>query len=179
MQLYLTYFPLFAMKRFLFSSLSFVLGLSIITPGFAYFSVPGNAESSYAVRQTRRHIVNRAEATNKLPEFIPQEDRNRGEAVQQATTGYLLMRGSEGRRLRRYNRTRKPGFDRYRTLNLRTNRRSLRGMEYESSLDLPRTLVQTGGYDRPTRRDIRDNALFNDVYSRNRNILNEISESAR
>ena len=94
--------------------------------GFAYFSVPGNAESSNVARQTRRHIVNRAEATNKLPEFIPQEDRNRGEAVQQTTTGYMLMRGSEGRRLRRYNRTRKPGFDRYRTLNLRTNRRSLR-----------------------------------------------------
>jgi hypothetical protein len=50
-------------------------------------------------------------------------------------------------------------------------------MEYESHLDIPRTLVQTGAYDRPTRRDIRENSYFNQVNDRDRNILQEISDS--
>ena len=167
------------MKRFLLPTLSLALSMSIATPALAYFSVPGNQEGGPVSRVTRRRVVNRAEATNKLPDFIPQEDRTREEAVDQSNIGHNLLRRAEGRRFRRYNRTRKPGFDRYRTLNLRTNKRSLRGMEYESSLELPRTLVQTGGYDRPTRRDIRENSLFNRVNDRNRNILNEIKNSSR
>jgi len=167
------------MKRFLFSSLSLVMGICIVTPSLAYFAVPGNRGAGPVNRVTRRRVVDRAEAANKLSEFIPEEDRSRGESVEQSNVGHTLLRRAEGRRFRRYNRMRKPGSDRYRTLNLRSNRRSLRGMEYESSLELPRTLVQTGGYDRPTRRDIRENLLFDHVNDRDRNILQEISESSR
>ena len=167
------------MKRFLLSSLSLVLGLSIVTPGFAYFAAPGTSGTSRVARQTRRHVVIKAEAVNRVPNFIPQKDRSRDNAIAQPDSGHNLLRRAEGRRFRRYNRTRKPGFDRYRTLNLRSNKRSLRGMEYESSLELPRTLVITGGYDKPTRRDIRENYFFNRVNDRDRNILNEISESSR
>ena len=166
------------MKRFLYSSVSIALGLSIAAPGMAYFAVPGNDSTNRVERQSRRQVVRRAEAVNRLPAYIPTEDRSRGEAVSNQA-GRNLLRRAEGRRFRRYNRTRKPGFDRYRTLNLRSNKRSLRGMEYESNLPLPRTLVQTGGYDRPTRRDIRENLHYNQVNDRNRNILQEISESNR
>jgi len=165
------------MNRFLLSSLSLVLGFSIVTPGFAFFSVPGTEGANRVARQTRRHIVNRAEATNAIPAFIPQEDRSRSAAVQ-SVSGRNLLRRAEGRRLRSYNRMPKPGTDSYRILNLRPNTRRLR-TELESSLELPSTLVQTGGYDKPTRRDIRENLLFNRVHNRDRNILNEIKESSR
>jgi hypothetical protein len=167
----LTYFPFLAMKRFLYSSVSMALGLSIAAPGMAYFAVPGNDGTNGVQRQSRRQIIRRAEAVNRLPNYIPTEDRSRGAAVTNKNVGHNLLRRADGRRFRRYNRTRKPGFDRYRTLNLRSNKRSLRGMEYESNLSLPRTLVQTGGYSRPARRDIRND--------RDRDILQEMSESSR
>jgi len=72
----------------------------------------------------------------------------------------------------------------------------LRGADYRilntvgrNSSALPTALVQTGtnnavnqgswGYDRPTRRDIRDNQLFNQVDSRKRNVLAERAESLK
>lgn len=164
------------MKRILLSTVSFVLSLGIATPGFAYFSVPGNSDYSGADRQTRRAVMQDARAMNRLPDFIPTNDRMRSEASEKGTTGHTLLRRADGRQLRRFNRARKPGYDRYRTLNLRSNKRSLRGMEYESFLELPRTLVLTGGYDKPTRRDIRDNMYFG-VNDRDRNILQEIEDS--
>lgn len=147
------------MKRFFYSSLSVALGMSIAAPGIAYFSVPGNANMTGSERQSRRHVIRNAESVNRLPAYIPTADRSRGEAVDNDSIGYNLLRRADGRRFRRLNRTRKPGSDRYRTLDLRTNKRSLRGMEYESNLPLPRTLVQTGGEaERPTRRSIIANA---------------------
>jgi len=126
-------------------------------------------------RESRRQVIRRAEAVNRLPEYIPTVDRSRGEAVSNENIGYQLLRRADGRRYRRLNRTRKPGSDRYRTLDLRTNKRSLRGMEYESSLPLPRTLVQTGGdVERPSRRAVRDNAYYTQVNNRDRNVLEEM-----
>ena len=167
------------MKRFLLPTLSVVLTLSIVSPGLAYFSVPGNTDGGRVARMSKRRIIERAEASHKLPAFIPHEDRSRSTVSDESSSGHRLLRRADGRRFRRLNRTPKPGFDRYRTLNLRTNRRSLRGMEYESHLEIPRTLVQTGGYDHPTRRDIRENSYFNQVNDRDRNILQEISDSNR
>ena len=72
----------------------------------------------------------------------------------------------------------------------------LRGLDYRvlntvgrDSSDLPAALVQTGadetvnqggwGYDRPTRRDIRDNGQFNQINGRNRDVLTERAESLK
>lgn len=72
----------------------------------------------------------------------------------------------------------------------------LRGLDYRilntvgrHSSDMPAALVQTGtseavnnggwGYDRPTRRDIRNNQYFNRIENRKRDILSERAESLK
>lgn len=108
--------------------------------------------------------------------------RVRTTAVDDTTGRAELERHTLGRRLRRLNRMPKADSDRYRVLDLRPNTRSLR-MQVESTDEssyLPSSLVQTGGdtYDKPTRRDIRENRLTN-VNDRDRNVLAEIKNSAR
>ncbi|PIR52534.1 hypothetical protein COU76_05765 [Candidatus Peregrinibacteria bacterium CG10_big_fil_rev_8_21_14_0_10_49_10] len=148
------------MKRLFRPVAALFLSLCIITPGLAYFAVPGNTESGPVTRVSKRTLGHQTKKENKLPDFIPIEARTRSAAEMNESDGRNMLSRAEGRQLRRYNRTVKPGSDRYRVidvLNTRTNRRSLRRMGNQSALALPRTLVQTGSYDRPTRRDIITN----------------------
>jgi len=139
------------MKRFLTIASAAALSLVIATPSFAYYA--GDVQ-----RTTRRTIMSKARATNKIPNFIPLRNRTRGTAVKESS-GRNQLRRAEGRRFRRLNRRPKIGSNRYRVLNTRVNKRSLRRSFRSSSLELPVLLIQTGGngtrVDRPSRRSIR------------------------
>ncbi|MDA1209276.1 MAG: hypothetical protein O2904_04580 [bacterium] len=139
------------MKRFLTLATAAALSLVIATPSFAYYA--GTVE-----RISRRSTMGRALSENKLSNTISEQNRTRDISTVEMT-GRSLLRRAEGRMFRRYNRTPKLGSDRYRILNTRVNKRTLRRSVRSSSLDLPVLLVQTGGngtrIDRPSRRSIR------------------------
>ena len=134
------------MKYFLRSTFAFFLIFSIATPSVAYFSTNES-------RPTRRTVSVRAQKQNRVSN-VSAERRTRNRAVSRSNDGRRLLRRATGRSLRRSNRTAKPNSDRYRTLNVRRNKRRIRSLGKEANLALPHTLVQTGTYDRPTRRDI-------------------------
>ena len=134
------------MKHFLRSAFAFFLVFSIATPSFAYLS-------TNSPRPTRRSVGVRAQRENRVSN-VTAERRTRNRAVTRSNEGRRLLRRATGRSLRRSNRIAKPNSDRYRTLNVRRNKRGIRSLGKESNLALPHTLVQTGAYDRPTRRDI-------------------------
>ncbi|MBU2214095.1 hypothetical protein KKC44_04675 [Patescibacteria group bacterium] len=90
-----------------------------------------------------------------------------------------LERTTRAYNLRSENRQPKPGSDRYRVL--RPNTRSLR-KAIDNQSALPSIIVQTGfssSYDRPTRRDIRDNGYYDGILNRDRDVLKEMRENQR
>lgn len=163
-------FPRFAMTHSFRFAAAVIMGVLIAAPGLAYFAVPGNSESSTEARSSRRSVMQQAEGRNRLQESIPAVDRSRESVDANVSNGRFFLRRAEGRHLRRYNRTAKPGFDRYRVLNVHMNKRSARRTGNQSLLGLPHTLVETGGYDRPTRRDIWQD--------HSRNLLREMREGS-
>ena len=182
------------MKRLFASSVAIVLTVSAVVPAFAYViptdyvrpsqrEIEKTIQRSSDVRQTSNRITRFGieERDRDLLNEMQHNDRSQTLLVQPQT---FLQRAKMDRNLRNENRGLKR-TGRYRILNrIRTsapkNTRTIR-KEADMSL-LPPTLVQTGGmygYDRPTRRDIRDNAYFSQVNNRDREILKEISESSR
>ncbi len=102
------------------------------------------------------------------------------------TTGRSLLARAQVRAAQRNFRRHVLGYLRgldYRVLNISGDDRR------RVASGLPTTLVQTGGngasnngswgYDRPTRRDIRENLYHNRVNDRDRDILQERAESSR
>lgn len=173
------------MKRILVSSISLALSVGFVSSAFAYAAPEGYKATTKATafrsptadagRPSRRSITfdNRHRDLQGEMQLNP---RDISEAAPQTQGRIELMRGIMERKLRRMNRMPKEGSDRYRTLNLRPNTRYLR-LENESGL--PPSLVQTGSYDAPTRRDIRDNAVFGDMNFRNRDVLLEMEQRTR
>jgi len=189
--LFVTSFLFFMMsKRYLVSTLSAALAFGMVAPAFAYVVPEDFVRSSRrlldqsATTQLIDHTTRRDIRDNNVTEEMRYRDRSILQEIrenQRATQKVVapkdsnLMRGRADRRLRRLNRRVKPGYDRYRILNLRPNTRYLRRLEEESSL--PASLVRTGGnfgYDKPTRRDIRENAFFSRMNDRDRDVLKEM-----
>ena len=176
------------MKRLLISTLSAAaITAGMATPAFAYVvkheSINVQTSPFHNGRPAKRIIMTRFGSRDNTPTVSDTDaTRTRSAAVDDTTGRSNLQRHTRGRLLRRLNRMPKANTDRYRTLDLRPNSRSLRNTNLDRTESyLPSTLVQTGGtevYDRPTRRDIRENSLTN-VNDRDRNILAEIKNSAR
>lgn len=197
------------MKRLLVSTLSAAVSVGMVAPAFAYVtnhsdidvqtspyhngrparrvikSRFGRVYNRPTVGQRRVHYsdTEREVAPVNTDRVIPNNAGGIHRRVRMQSTdnqgGRILLRRSEGRRFRRLNRTLKPDSDRYRTLNRRQNTRSLRRSMDGASL--PSAIVQTGGngYDKPTRRDIRENRAYGKVNDRDRNLLLEIENSSR
>jgi hypothetical protein len=136
-------------KRLFLSSTALLVSMLIATPSFAYVLAPNSIE-----RVSRRQVSDNANVANNLRLGLTPSSRQRMTS-EQPSSGRSLLQRSQARKFRRLNRTRKPGSDRYRTLNLRENPRSIRRQANEAML--PSSLVQTGGDTasvRPTRRSI-------------------------
>ena len=186
------FFPM--LRRLFLTGTSAALAVGMAAPAFAYvmpgdFARPSNREVTSATqslgydRTTRRDIRD-----NNVVDDIRYRNRSiltemeegvRDTENPTAGKDASLVRGRSDRMLRRLNRRIKPGYDRYRILNLRPNTRYLRQLDEESSL--PSSLVQTGGtsYDKPTRRDIRENMYFSQVDDRDRDVLGEMENNQR
>ena len=164
------------MKRFLISTVSVALSLGMVSPAFAYITNDDDIKvqtSPYHEGRPARRLI--------MTQYGNSTDRSGiRRAASPEDTGLSLLRRASIRRFRRFNRMPKPGSDRYRILDLRPNTRFLRS-EAEDQSWLPSSLITTGGsnYDRPTRRDIRENSFFNQVNDRNRDILEEMTNNQR
>jgi len=161
------------MKRLFASSIAVALSMGVSISAFAYSLPDGYVRSSW--REVQGVIDSSVDVRNV-------QDTDRVSLPEQV--GSDLQRAKMDRNLRNKNRAFKR-VGRYRILNrigadAPKNARTLR-KEADTSL-LPASLVQTGGsygYDRPTRRDIRDNAYYSQVTNRDRDILKEIRENQR
>lgn len=175
-------------KKVAVSSVSAFLSLGMIAPAFAYITpldfiqktartVEQEARVGTYDRPTRRAI-----ATSSERDILVEMQENTAEArVSSPARKSNLLRGTMERQFRRLNRQPKAGQDRYRILSYPNTRYFRLKAEQEQS-SLPFQLVQTGGnntYDRPTRRDIRENGYYDGIIDRDRDILQEMSESTR
>jgi len=190
----------FPMNKAFVSSVSLALTLGVVAPAFAMASAGGPAfayvpnrgfqrqshrlqvEAIKATRDVRniqkparRHV--QAAGSNRaiLQEMKASSERS---VTPEVTKNTHLERASRVYNFRNENRQPKPGSDRYRVLRLNT--RFLRRQVEEQSF-LPTMIVQTGRnvYDRPTRRDIRENGYFDGILDRDRDVLKEMRENLR
>ena len=173
------------MKRVLISSIAVASTLGLIAPAFAYvrdpdFVKPSQRQVELKIkssvnRPTRRHI----KAVRNLVQQQQKVDKNRRIRRQAEMQKRRLLR-QQDRSFRWKNRRPKVGHDRYRIL-FRPNTRYFRLLnENDGQSALPLTIVRTGGqpgYDRPTRRDIRENGIR--IHDRKRDILWEMRTSQR
>ena len=184
------HFPFRAMKRLIASTAAAVLSIATVTPAFAYITRSPDIEVQtsryHRYRPARRHIKHHFGRTENRPtvaddvthyrlrEVAPTyTDRDidadaggvheRGrDAADVYRSGRDMLRRSQLRRLRRFNRQPKAGHDRYRVLNLRQNKRSIRAADESARANLPDFLVMTGGpgyfadRSRPSKRSIRN-----------------------
>ncbi|MBU0767350.1 hypothetical protein KKF55_06285 [Patescibacteria group bacterium] len=177
------------MNKILVSSVSVVLTLGVVAPAFAYVPNLDFERTSHRLEvetiKSTRDVRNLNKPSRRsvqkagLNSSVLQQRKTSLEksVVTEQTKDTHLDRTRRIRELRNSNRQPKPGSDRYRAI--RPNTRSLR-LESERSY-LPPMIVQTGSstYDRPTRRDIRENGYFNGVFDRDRDILKEMEENSR
>jgi len=184
-----TYFlPFFQMtKRAFTSSISLALSLGFVAPAFAYFprsdfTRPSHREQVEAIKMTKdiRRPSRRSIQSTVDKRSVPMEQRTRTRAnsTVTATKSTHLERTRRAWNLRNQNRKPKPGSDRYRVL--RPNTRFFRRQVEEQSA-LPPRIVQTGlyRYDKPTRRDIRENGYFPGIVNRKRDVLGEMKANTR
>ncbi len=134
---------------------------------------------------TSRDVVKSAAFNAPLAGEILPYGLERGASDEGYTGRFLLPTRSFARwdlidNARRHRLGRNRGGD-WRILNVAGNLHSSDDLSFGNTL--PPSLVVTGGdddvaYDRPTRRDIRDNGMFA-VRHRDRNLLREMQESSR
>ena len=152
------------------------------TPAFAYRrGVPPVATTTLRQRSDIRELY--ADAYSSILELA---NMHRKSSVSD-TTGRSMLARAQIRAAQRNYRRHVLGYLRgvdYRVLNTTGLGRRVAG-----NASLPYSLVQTGGgsdenfgswhWDRPTRRDVRENGYHNRVNDRARNILEEIRNSSR
>lgn len=163
------------------------LSVGIVTPAFAYGSslyTPPVATTTLRQRSELRELY--ADAFSSILEL---STMHRGTAVAD-TTGRSLLARAQVRAAQRNYRRHVLGYLRgidYRVLNVSGDIRR-RGVGSVATSDLPFSLVTTGGnaenygdwmWDRPTRRDIRENLYYTKVNDRDRDILGEMQKSTR
>lgn len=155
------------------------------TPAFAYVrSAPPVATTQLRQRAEIRELY--ADAYSSILELA---NMNRGNSTPD-TTGRSLLARSQVRAAQRNYRRHVLGYLRgidYRVLNVSGDIRR-RGVSPYAGL--PNSLVTTGFggsdenfgtwmWDRPTRRDIRENLYFNEVNDRDRDLLEEMKNNVR
>lgn len=169
--------------RSLISAASAVAMLSgSVTPALAYGDyTPPVATTTLRQREAIRELY--ADAYSSILELA---NMHRGESMTD-TTGRSMLARAQVRAAQRNFRRHVLGYLRgvdYRVLNVSGDMRK-RGVA-TTTANLPFSLVQTGGnsngswqWDRPTRRDIRENQYYTQVNDRNRNILQEMQNNQR
>ena len=160
------------------STVAAAMTLSSIAPAFAYI-VPGATSTRFVAQQqdtaapdrpTRRAI--RSDRDREVLQEIDDNPRDVTKARVLSSGTTKLNRARLDRLFRRFSRSPKGGYDRYRILH-RPNTRYFREkqMEAEEQASLPSFLVVTGGNSvtgRPTRRSIRGD--------RDRDVLQEMEQ---
>ena len=186
---YLSYFIFltFLIMKITRSLISAAAAFSILagsaTPAFAYRrDRPPIATTTLRQRSDLRELY--ADAYSSILELA----NMRRENSVSDTTGRSMLARAQVRAAQRNFRRHVLGYLRgvdYRVLNVTGDVRRLASARSR----LPYSLVQTGGgshdnhgswlWDRPTRRDIRENLYHNRVNNRDRNLLEEMRNSSR
>ncbi|MDP7069186.1 MAG: hypothetical protein QF815_01560 [Candidatus Peribacteraceae bacterium] len=150
------------------------------TPAFAYRT---NARPPIATTQIRQRSALRELYADAYSSILEISNSTRTSSVSD-TTGRSMLARAQVRAAQRNFRRHVLGYLRgvdYRVLNISGDTRRNKG--------LPFSLVRTGGrssenygdwgWDRPTRRDIRENQYHDQVNDRDRDILGEMAGSSR